>query len=274
MGWGEDFWGSSFWGGAGNVTPVTTASQLINSTTYADLLGLQLGLQRLLGETSRNYIKRLEAASVLKRDHPYEGALNEVNLQLGTIPSEYIHVDLAQGQIITVSIAGIVIDSNPVIPLLEFDSDSMWNFRMLSDVVRDINLYVPATLLVTDSPAFQLARQSNSLWSVAEEIAGIQTQLLHSGVQQSTVSFNQPVPAFTLTSGGLLTFLSEPTDGTEITYNYIVTPYDLIGSPVALIGLKDPEFAQVAATNNSVIAYQVSEIIQSIMSTDRSYWAN
>lgn len=274
MGWGEDFWGSSFWGSGGNVTPLPTGSQITNSTTYADILGLQLGLQRLQGELSRDYIKRLEAAAALRRDHPYEGALNAINLQLGMTPARYINIQLEANQVMTVSMAGITIGNNPTIPLLTFDADSMWTFRMLSDVVSDINNIVIATLLVTDSPAFQLARQSNSLWSFAESVSGIQSNLLHSGIQQSSVIFNQSVPGYTLTSDGLLTFISEPPSNTLITYNYIVTPYDIVGSPTALIGFTDPDFANVAVTNTGVVAYQVSEFIQSIMNVDRSYWAD
>lgn len=247
--------------------------QKVNSTTYADLLGLQLGLDRLQGETSEAYVRRLSFASNLRREHPYEGALNEISLQLGVEPSLYIHSNIGPSQIISVSIAGVVIDSNPPIPILTFDNDTMWKWRMLSDVVTDMNAIVASTLLVDDGPAFQLARQSNSLWSFSEPVDGIITQLAHAGIVVGSESFNQNVSSYTLTPEGLLTFAIEPDSGTEITYNYIVSPYDLVGSPVALIGFKDPEFASVAADSNSALSYQVREFIQSLMLVDRSYWA-
>lgn len=248
--------------------------QKVNSTTYADLLGLQLGLDRLQGESAEDYVKRLTFASNLRREHPYEGELNEVSLQLGLEPSRYVNVNLAANRVISVSIAGIVIQGHaPVIPLLTFDNDTMWKWRLLSEVVADINAVISATLLVEDGPAFQLARQSNSLWSFSEPVAGVVSQLLHSGVQVGSEQFNQTVPSYTLTSEGLITFSVEPGAGTEITYNYVVAPYDLVGSPVAMIGFKDPEFASVAATSNSALAYQVREFIQDLMQIDRSYWA-
>lgn len=254
-------------------TPNVPQIQQANSTSYVDTVGLQIGLDRLQGETTLNYLKRLEAATKLQRNHPYEGAFNEMNLQLGFQPQVYINLPSVTG-ILSVSIAGVVIGSHAPIPLLTFDNDSMWRWRMLSSVVSDINVITPATLLATDGPAFQLARQTNSLWSFAENISGTKIQLSqNSGIQVGSEMFNINPPAYTLTTTGILTFSTEVPAGTQITYNYIVTPYDVVGAPVAMIGFTDPEFASVAATSNNALAYQVREFIQSIMRTDRSYWA-
>lgn len=258
--------------------PNITEIQQTNSTTYADLLGLQLGLSRILGETADQYLKRLEFAANLIRTAPYAGAVNEINLRLGVKPSSYISLTLPDSipTIVKISIAGITIGSNPIIPMLTFASDTMWEWQMLSQVVTAINNipFVSASLLVDDGPALQLARQTNSLWSFAESISGIQNQLKYVGIQVGTELFNQPVPSYTLTESGLLTFSFEPQAGTAITYNYIVNPYNIVGSPVALIGLTDPEFASVAETSNGVLAYQVNEFVQNIMSTDLSYWGS
>lgn len=256
--------------------PNVTQIQQSNSTTYADLVGLLLGLPRILGETSSQYIKRLEFASNLLRTHPYQGALNEINLRLGTEPVEYISLSLPPNTIVTSSIAGITVGSNPVIPILTFDNDTMWNWRTLSQIVTSLNSItnVNATLLVADGPALQLARQTNSLWSFSESISGTRVQLTHTGIQVGSELFNQTVSSYTLTSDGLLVFSVEPQSGTEITYNYITNPYSLVGSPVALIGLTDPEFANVAETNTGILAYQVSEFVQAIMKTDLSYWGS
>ncbi len=253
--------------------PNITQLQETNSTTYVDQLGIQLGLNRLQGETASNYLKRLEFASRLRREHPYEGALNEMSLQLGVEPAKYINIELADNQVVTSSIAGVVIGQNPPIPVLTFDADTMWNWRLLSDIVAGINTIVPATLLVADGPAFQIARQSNSFWSFSEAVSGVQLQLSNSGIQVGSELFNQVVPAYTLTSDGKLNFTIEPNDGTTITYNYVITPYNLVGSPIAMIGLTDPEFALVAANSNSSLAYQVREFVQALMLVDRSYWA-
>jgi hypothetical protein len=274
MGWGGQVWGNSPWGLELNLPPPqpSSSSQVANSTTYIDLLGLQLGLIRIPGESAINYLKRLEAASVLRRDHPYEGALNEINLQLGLAPSKYINIQLPVDTVVKASIAGVIIGTHPIIPLVQFDTDSMWNFRMLSDVVVDINKLVPATLLVADGPAFQIARQTNSIWSFSESISSNPTRLLQTGIQVGSEVFNQSVPPYTLTSDGLIKFTTDPDGGTEITYNYVVTPYNLVGAPVSMIGFTDPEFASVATTTGNVLSYQVSEFLQAIMTADRSYW--
>jgi hypothetical protein len=244
-----------------------------NSTSYADTLGLQLGLDRLQGETTADYLKRLEFASRLRREHPYEGSLNEVSLQLGFEPTPYVNLPSIGTSIISISIAGVKIDAHPIIPLLTFDLDSMWKWRMISEVVADVNAITPATLLAADGPSFQLARQSNSLWSFAEDIAGTLVQLANTGVVVGSESFNQTVPSYMITSGGLITFSAEVPVGTQITYNYIVANYDVVGSPVAMIGLKDPEFSSIAVDNNSALAYQIREFVQTLMRADRSYWA-
>lgn len=255
--------------------PNITQLQKTNSTTYADLIGVQVGLSRLTGETANEYVKRLEYAINLTRTHPYAGSLNEVNLQLGLEPALYISLNLPVDTIVISTIAGITIGSNPIVPLLDFDPDSMWNWRMLSTVVGDLNAINIgiATLLVEDGPAFQIARQTNSLFIFGESIStSLQVQLEHVGIQVGTEKFNQIVPTYTLTSDGLLTFTAPPSLGTTITYNYIVTPYSLVGSPASLIGLTDPGFATIAKTPNGLIAYQAREFVQSIMSIDRSYW--
>lgn len=295
-------------------TPNITELQPINSTSYADLLGLQLGLDRLQEESTDSYIKRLEFAARLSRDHSYTGAVNEISLQLGFEPVKYIHIepllepgwsesawgsslynDTVNGlslpiagwsgcawgsshwgnsqdnQKIAISVAGIVIGEHPIIPLLYFDKDSTWKWRLLSEIVVDINKIVPATLLVDDGPAFQLARQSNTQWVFSESVTNSQTQLLNSGVKVGSEIFNQSVSDYTIRQNGLLTFDVEPNFGTEITYKYVRLPYDIVGSPISLIGLKDPEFVSIAATG-SVLAYQVREFIQALMLIDRSYW--
>lgn len=254
-------------------TPNITELATTNSTTYADLVGLQVGLDRLQGESASDYVKRLEVATHLRREHPYEGALNEINLQLGMIPAKYLHIELPTSTVISVSLAGVIIGTHAAIPVVTFDSDTMWKWRSLSSVVADMNAIASTTLLVDDGPAFQLARQSNSLWSFAEDVQGLQIQLDFSGVIVGSELFNQIVPSYSLTSGGLLTFSVEPPAGTQITYNYVTASYDVVGAPVAMIGLKDPEFASVAANSTSTLAYQVREFIQAIMLEDRSYWA-
>jgi hypothetical protein len=265
-----------------SYAPNVNQLQQVNSTTYVDVVGLQLGLPRLLGETSEAYLKRLQYAARFTRTAPYQGLLNEISLALGVEPAQYISLEFTGSitPVITVSIAGVTIGSNSPIPLFTFDQDTMWDWQMLSEVVAGINQLsgVSATLLVTDGPAMQLARQTNSLWSFAENVTSNPYQLQYAGptigadVIVGSELFNITVPSYTLTSTGLINFSAEPTAGTQITYNYLISPYNVVGSPVGLIGLTDPEFASVAETTNGVLAYQVNEFVQTIMETDLSYW--
>src|SRR5271156_52376 len=63
-------------------TTITTITQT-NSTTYADEVGIQIGLPRLPGETSEAYVKRLNTATRVDTSQDYIGLLNEITLQLG-----------------------------------------------------------------------------------------------------------------------------------------------------------------------------------------------
>lgn len=261
----------------------TTISQLqeTNSTTYTDIVGLQVGLPRLLGESASDYLQRISYAANVSRTHPYEGALNEINLQLGLEPSVYISLTSTHpSAIVTSSIAGITV-STSIFPAtfryLTFGVDGVWEYNKLSQVVSFINNlpdhWYTATLNVPDGPAFQLARQTNSLWAFAEPVAGTQAQLQHGGVVVGSEVFNFAVPSYTLLTSGGITFSAPPPANLTITYNYIVTPYDIVGAPVVMIGMLDPEFPTVASQGNSVLAYQVQEFVQAIMLQDRSYWA-
>ena len=50
-------------------------------------------------------------------------------------------------------------------------------------------------------------------------------------------------------------------------------PYTCVTSPVGVIGMLEPSLSTIAATPSGGLAYQIQEIIQSIMMIDRSYWA-
>jgi hypothetical protein len=52
-----------------------------------------------------------------------------------------------------------------------------------------------------------------------------------------------------------------------------VQPFDLVTSDVAIFGLQEPSIPSIAVGPNNVLAYQMREIVQTIMQADRSYWA-
>src|SRR5665213_261170 len=91
-------------------TTLTTITQT-NSTTYADELGVSIGLTRLVGEDSESYIKRLKLATRIDTSQDYIGLLNEISLQLGLTTSPLISLSSVSHNplLVTVALTGIVL---------------------------------------------------------------------------------------------------------------------------------------------------------------------
>jgi len=85
--------------------------------------------------------------------------------------------------------------------------------------------------------------------------------------------FNVPVPTYTLNTNGTLVFSAPAPQGTAITYQRLVWPYNLIGGDVGIISLLDPAVYAMAQGPNGTIVYQVREALQTIVGADLSYWA-
>ena len=64
----------------------------VNSTTYTDVAGLYAGLDRFPGETSDQFMRRVQQASALNQGANYEGLLNQLNLLFGLSPAEIYQV--------------------------------------------------------------------------------------------------------------------------------------------------------------------------------------
>jgi hypothetical protein len=62
---------------------LTADIQPLNSLSYADVAGINLGLERLPGETNHAFVERLYRAAASVRNATYQGLLNEICLQLG-----------------------------------------------------------------------------------------------------------------------------------------------------------------------------------------------
>jgi hypothetical protein len=253
--------------------------QQVNSTSYADVVGLALGLSRLPNESTVAYTDRLYQATTLTRDHSFQGTVNEIALQLGlkvvpgiTVSSTDINATISS------NISGVTLVSGNTtinIPLVTIDPDDVWSWRLLSNITADINTHSPlftATLLTSDGPALQLVQQGNVSNVVAEQVTGGRMILDNPGVIVGTELFNNPVPTYTITSG-VLAFTSAPPVGTTITYSYRVLPYDLVCSQVGVFGLLSPGVSTVAITPDSAMVYQLREAVQEVMLNDRSYWA-
>jgi hypothetical protein len=249
-----------------------------NSTTYADELGVLIGLSRLPGETSERYLKRLKTATRIDVSQGYVGLLNEITLQLGLKLKRMISLTSMNQVVVNVSIAGVVLTqgvNTQTIPLVTLDVDDAWTWRKLSDIVSDINAgsVSQAELVDDDAPSIVLAKQSNILTVIAQPVQGQDIDLGFTGIIVGSERFNAPVPMYTLLVDGSLTFEQPVPSGTTITYQRQVWPYQLIGGDAALIGLIDPKVAIVSEGPNGNIVYQIREVVQSILSQDRSYWS-
>lgn len=326
-------------------TTITTITQT-NSTTYADEVGIQIGLPRLPGETSDAYVKRLNTATRVDTSQDYIGLLNEITLQLGlnigyvislvsaiqtwqpttdylvgafvldsngnveqvtaiagmgqsgfTAPAWNTTVDGTTvddaganqitwtnmgPDIITVNIAlnGIVItdtitQNTQTVPVVLVDIDDAWTWYQLSDIVAAINAgtVAVATLLGSDGPALKISRQSNVITVIGQTISGQNVNLGFTGILVDSILFNVPVPTYTANTNGTIVFSAPVPSGTQITYQRVVWPYNIIGGDVAILSLLDSAVQQMAQGPNGTMVYQVQQVVQAIVSQDKSYWA-
>lgn len=254
--------------------------QKFNSTSYADVLGVQFGLPRLPGESTTAYVVRLSQATSNKRDHSLPGMVNQISLSLGLSMSPFITIasnDITA--VVNVGPGGVVLTSTSgtaTIPVVTVGKDNVWVWNTLSNIVASINLtsVFTATLLVPDAPALQLAPQKNNFYQLNEIVVGAQVKLDKTGIVVGTEYFNNVnIPNYVLTSDGTLSFAWQPPDNLTISYQYKVWPYDIVGSAVGLIDMLDPSFLTIAQAADGALVHQVQEIVQAIMAIDRSYWA-
>jgi hypothetical protein len=263
-------------------TTITTITQT-NSTTYADEVGVLIGLSRLPGETSEAYVKRLNNATRIDTSQDYVGLLNELTLQLGLSIGNVISLTSVSGNPLRVDIAlnGIVLTdtillTTQTIPVVLVDIDDAWTWYLLSDVVGAINAgtIATATLLVADGPTIRISRQSNLLTVIAQPISGQNVNVGYPNVIPGSELFNVPVPTYTPNyAAGTFVFSAPVPTGTQITYKRLVWPYNIIGGDVSIYSLLDPAVGQMAQGPGGTMVYQVQEAVQAIMQQDQSYWA-
>ncbi len=250
-----------------------------NSTTYADLAGIPLGLDRLTGEPSDVYRNRLQAAAQLDRSAQYQGLLNEIGLQLGLLPEISLSLTDTTGAFTAVtSIAGLQLQNSVEtleIPFLTYDPDDFWNWRPIADIAADVNTSASFTAAVLkDGLAYKIARQSNLFYQSGEAVAGQTVKLQHAGILSGSEVFSAVVPAYVFSSDGqTLHFASPVPDGVTIASSYQTCPWNVVTSPVALVSLLDPDLPAVALAPTGNLAYQMREYLQELVARDRSYWA-
>ena len=248
--------------------------------TYADLAALNLGLTRFPGEKAAAFLQRCYQATTRRRDHSYEGTQDELCLQLGLAQSEGISVTSTDPTLAIASSIGLVtvltFGTTHQVPTVVMAVDNYWVWRLLSDVVRDLNSIpgVTALLLTDDGPALQLARQSNIQTEVGEAVTSNDQMLEHAHILEASVAFNT-VPGDYVFDGetGELILHANPPAGLAISYQHLVLPFNLVCTQVGLFGLTEPALATVGVGSNNVLAYQIREALQVVMAADPSYWA-
>lgn len=251
----------------------------VNSTSYVDIAALYLGLQRLEGEDAIAFRERMFRASSARRDHSLQGAINEINLDLGLNVRPGILISYAgSGQLLVTSdIRGVRlydgVGLDTAVPIVIADTDDVWVWRMLSDVATDLDALsdITATLLIEDGPSVQLVRQSNLQTVLNEELSHQNTQLQHTNILTDTYRFNKPLNGPVVTTTGRVTLPAPPSDLT-LSYQFLTTPYELVCAEGALIGLQDRDVSP-AFLNGTHVIHQIREAIQDVMRADRSYWS-
>jgi hypothetical protein len=261
-----------------SLTIQASQQLLANSTTYIDLLGVTVGLTRMAGESSVSFSERVRRAAISDRSASYRGLMNEICLQFGLDLFEAIEINGPIDTEVSVSLAGVRLmtagaTQSFLFPLSSVDPDGFWKWASLSDVVAAINASVTwqAALKCQDGPSFQLVQQNNVVLALNESITGQIVQLKNPYLIPGTEVFNQSVPPYAL-AGSVLTFASPIPSGINITYRHLVAPYTLIGSPVFLMSMLDPEFGQLAKTSDGDLTYQTKELVNELLQRDASYW--
>jgi hypothetical protein len=253
----------------------STDIQSINSLSFADVSGVYHGLERLLGESNRDFVVRLARAATAERSATYQGLINELSIQFGlevqpaiTVMSSDSGMVLAvKRQVLTVSTNG----KEYLTPLFSVDADTMLVWKRLSDVVTALQAIpgMSARLLTADGPALQLVEQSNLDLAVAEAVPAATNKLAFSPVIVGSEQFSTSVPSYSLDANGNLQFATLPDAGTTVTYLYRLDSYSLLTSEAVMIPLAYCPLAVPGAT----IPHQVREAVAYIMGRDLSYWS-
>jgi hypothetical protein len=250
----------------------------VNSTSYVDVAALHLGVQRLEGESSIAFLERMYLAANARRDHSFQGAVNEINLDLGLAVRPGIQVTPSSSLIaISVTLQGVqflgpLVDV--LIPIVTHETDGLWKWRKLSEVAADIESQASSTvvMLIDDAPAVQLVRQSNITTILNEPVVNSSGKLVHSNVIVDSCRFNKSITGQSINIDGTYSIPGNLPSGLTLSYQFLTNPYELVCAEGALIGLLDPHIFSAFVSEGGLV-HQVRETVQDLMRTDRSYWS-
>jgi hypothetical protein len=260
-----------------NQIYTTTVIQQVNSAvSYPDMLGLYLGLTRSVGEDNVTFLKRLYQASNAIKNSTVQGLIDTITFNLDLSINQAISITGPVGATI-VLVPGILILNGTQIQLFTLAPDTYMEWMQLSEVVAAVNALSgwSATLLIPDTTAITLCKQTNINTALNEVVNT--TDLVYTtnnaGLIESSLVFSFTPPSYSV-SGDNITFATNPTSGLTISYQNIISPYNIISSDVNLIGLTEPNLIAAATNSSNVLGYQINEALQAIMAADASYWAN
>ncbi len=254
---------------------VLTELQQVNSTTYVDLLGVMVGLERLLGETSDSFIERVLLAAKSNRSSEYIGVINELNLQFGT--KLYHCLAVSGSSPFEFRSSGIKVyvqqeDTNYSTPLFVVEPDGYIIWKTIGQVAEEISQNTDLHVdVLQDAPALQLVRQSNVFRQVSEDISGSTIRLQKPYAIPGSEVFTGNVSLYEYKTTSLITFES-PVDSGTISYKYRVCPYRAVASPVSALSMTDPDFQEFASGPDNQLTFQARSALQAVSKVDRSYW--
>lgn len=252
----------------------TMITQANTPTSYVDILGLYLGLSRFVGETNTQFLARLYKSAKSVKDTSVKGLINNLSSILNLNTYKGISLTYPNNTLIT-CVPGELTISSTKIPLFNLAEDTYIEWRLLSDVVNDINNIegISATLLVADGPALKLSQQSNSNIYLNEAIDSINLSysFKNQGFIPGSELFNLNTSSYSITNN-VITFESAPSVDLTVSYQTISSNYNLVVSDVSLVPLVAGPFITNSTNSDNQLGYQVREAIQTAMSKDLSYW--
>jgi hypothetical protein len=254
--------------------------QQVNSNSYADLLGLYVGLPRFLGESNNVYLQRLYEFSGYSEDITLVGVLDQINIALGlqltqsisiTSTDTYFTIMYSPGLFTLVNQAGTVYTYQTV----TMAPDTYWVWNTYSDLVAFINTIenYTAALIGSDGSCRCLVKQTNSFTALNEPVTSSVYTFQNPNALVNTLVFNVAVPSYTVTNN-IITFSANVPSNLTVSYQYQIVPYDMVSGEANILSLTDPTLATVGLNASNYPAYQLLEAIQEIMSQDLSYWGN
>jgi hypothetical protein len=213
-----------------NQTYTTTVIQQVNSgVSYPDVLGLYLGLTRFVGEDNVTFLKRLYQASSAVKDTTAKGLIDTITFNLDLNINQGISITGPIGASIVV-VPGILILNGTKIPLFTLAPDTYMDWLLLSEVVSKINSLSgwSAVLLIPDTTAITICKQTNINTTVNEIVktSDLVYNVTNAGLIESSLIFSFTPPTYSI-SEDEITFNANPTSGLTISYQNIISPYNL-----------------------------------------------